>query len=64
MIPRVLIVDDLTYRAELSKVLESEGYEIILARSGEEAIECKDGVARRAGRRSRTQPHRHSDWGN
>jgi DNA-binding response OmpR family regulator len=37
---KILAVDDsLTYGAELSKVLESEGYEIILARSGEEAIE-------------------------
>jgi len=37
---KILAVDDsVTYGTELAKVLESEGYEIILAHSGEEAIE-------------------------
>ena len=37
---KILAVDDsVTYGNEISKVLESEGYEIILAHSGEEAIE-------------------------
>ncbi|HET6337896.1 MAG TPA: response regulator [Polyangiales bacterium] len=37
---KILAVDDsATYRAELAKILEADGYEIILARSGEEAIE-------------------------
>ncbi len=37
---KILAVDDsVTYVSQLAKVLESEGYEIIVARSGEEAIE-------------------------
>ncbi|HKP57149.1 MAG TPA: response regulator [Polyangiales bacterium] len=37
---RVLAVDDsITYGQQLAKVLEGEGYEITLARSGEQAIE-------------------------
>jgi two-component system NtrC family sensor kinase len=37
---RILAVDDsATYRAELSDMLRSDGYEVVLARSGEETLE-------------------------
>jgi two-component system NtrC family sensor kinase len=37
---RILAVDDsATYRAELSEILRGDGYEVVLARSGEETLE-------------------------